>query len=64
MTCETPLFQHISPEATSLELTKDSVRSVRPRTLQPPSLQCLSLQQDKDNSNITAEVVPFFLEWI
>ena len=40
------------------------VRSVRPRTLQPPSLQCLSLQQDKDNSNIAAEVVPFVLEWI
>jgi len=56
--------KHISPEATSLELTKDSVRSVRPRTLQPPSLQCLSLQQDKDNSNIAAEVVPFVLEWI
>ena len=56
--------KHISPEATSPELTKDSVRSVRPRTLQPPPLQCLSLQQDKDNSNIAAEVVPFVLEWI
>jgi len=56
--------KHISPEATSLELTKDSVRSVRPRTLQSPSLQCLSLQQDEDNSNIAAEVVPFVLEWI
>ena len=56
--------KHISPEATSPELTKDSVRSVRPWTLQPPSLQCLSLQQDKDNSNIAAEVVPFVLEWI
>ena len=56
--------KHISPEATSQELTKDSVRSVRPRTLQLPSLQCLSLQQDKDNSNIAAKVVPFVLEWI
>ena len=56
--------KHISPEATSPELTKDSVRSVRPWTLQPPSLQCLSLKQDKDNSYIAAEVVPFVLEWI
>ena len=56
--------KHISPEATSPELTKDIVRNVRPRTLQPPSLQCLSLQQDKDNSNIAAGVVPFVLEWI
>jgi len=56
--------KHISPEATSLELTKDYVQSVRPRTLQPPSLQSLSLQQDKDNSNIAADVVPFVLEWI
>jgi len=24
----------------------------------------LSLQQDKDNSNIAADVVPFVLEWI
>ena len=46
------------------ELTKDSVRSVRPRTLQPPSLQCLSLQQDKDNTNNSAEDVPLVLEWI
>ena len=46
------------------ELTKDIVRSVRPQTLQPPSLQSLSLQQDKDNSNIAADVVPFVLEWI
>ena len=56
--------KHISPEATSPELRKDIVRSVRPRTLQPPSLQCLSLQQDKDNINIAADVVPFILEWI
>ena len=56
--------KHISPEATSPELTKDIVRTVRPRTLQPPSLQCLSLQQDKDNSNIAADVVPSDLEWI
>jgi len=56
--------KHISSKATSPELTKDIVRSVRPRTLQPPSLQSLSLQQDKDNSNITADVVPFVLEWI
>jgi len=49
------------PEATSPELTKDTVRSVRPRTLQPPSLQCLSLQQDKDNSNIAVDVVPSVL---
>ena len=56
--------KHISPEDTSPELTKDIVRSVRPRTLQPPSLQCLSRQQDKDNSNIVADVVPFVLEWI
>jgi len=56
--------KHISPEATSPELTKDIVRSVRPRTLQPPSLQCLSLQQDKDNNNIAADVVPSVLEWI
>jgi len=56
--------KHISPEATSPELTKDNVRSVRPRTLQLPSLQCLSLQQDKDNSNIAAVVVPLVLEWI
>ena len=48
--------KHISPE-----LTKDSVRSVRPRTLQPPSLQCLSLQQDKDNSNILQKL--FLLFW-
>jgi len=27
-------------------------------------LQCLSLQQDKDNSNIAADIVPFVLEWI
>ena len=56
--------KHISPEATSPELTKDIVRSVRPRTLQPPCLQCLSLQQDKDNSNIAADIVPFVPEWI
>jgi len=56
--------KHILPEATSPELTKDIVQSVRPRTLQPPSLQSLSLQQDKDNSNIVADVVPFVLEWI
>ena len=61
--------KHLSSEAylartTSPELTKDIVRSVRPRTLQPPCLQCLSLQQDKDNSNIAADVVPFNLEWI
>jgi len=56
--------KHISSEATSPELTKDNVRSVRPRTLQLPSLQCLSLQQDKDNSNIAADVVPLVLEWI
>ena len=56
--------KHILSEATSLELTKDNERSVRPRTLQPPSLQRLSLQQDKDNSNITADVVPLVLEWI
>jgi len=56
--------KHISPEATSPELTKDIVRSVRPRPLQPPFLQSLSLQQDKDNSNIAADVVPFVLEWI
>ena len=56
--------KHISPEATSPELTKDSVRSVRPRTLHPPSLQYVSPQQDKDNSNIGAEVDPFVLEWI
>jgi len=56
--------KHISPEATSLELTKDIVQSVRPRTLQPPSLQSLSLQQDKDNSNIAADAIPFVLEWI
>ena len=40
------------------------VRSVRPRTLQPPSLQSLSLQQNKDNSNIAADIVPSVLEWI
>jgi len=56
--------KHISLEATSPELTKDIVRSVRPRTLQPPSLQSLSLQQDKDNSNIAADDVPSVLEWI
>jgi len=56
--------KHILLEATSLELTKDIVRSVRPRTLQPPSLQSLSLQQDKDNSNIVADVVPLVMEWI
>jgi len=69
--------KHISSEATSPELTKDNVRSVRPRTLQPdnvrsvrprtlqpPSLQSLSLHQDKDNSNIAADVVPFVMEWI
>ena len=33
------IIRSTSPEATSLELTKDIVRSVRPRTLQPPSLQ-------------------------
>jgi len=56
--------KHISSEATSPELTKDNVRSVRPQTLQPPPLQCLSLQQDKDNSNIVADVVPLVMEWI
>jgi len=56
--------KHISSEATSPELTKDNVRSVRPRTLQPPSLQTLSLHQDKDNSNLAADVVPFVMEWI
>jgi len=58
--------KHISPEATSPELTKDIARSVRPQNLQPPSLQSLSLQQDKDNSNIAANVVPSVLEsiWI
>jgi len=56
--------KHIFSEATSPELTKDIVRSVRPRTLQPPSLQSLSLQQDKDKSNIAADVVPFVMEWI
>ena len=30
----------------------------------PPSLQSLSLQQDKDNSNIVADDVPSVLEWI
>jgi len=54
--------KHISSEATSPELTKDNVRNVRPRTPQPPSLQSLSLHQDKDNSNITADVVPFVME--
>jgi len=24
----------------------------------------LSLQQDKDNSNIAADIVPFVMEWI
>jgi len=43
---------------------KGQCTKCRPRTLQPPSLQCLSLQQDKCNSNIAAEVVPFVLEWI
>ena len=56
--------KHISLEATSPELTKDIVRNVRQRTLQPPCLQRLSLQQDKDNSNFAADVVPFVLEWI
>jgi len=56
--------KHISLEATSPELTKDNVRSVRPLTLQPPSLQSLSLHQDKDNNNIVADVVPFVMEWI
>jgi len=56
--------KHISSKATSPELTKENVRSVRPRTLQPPSLQSLSLHQDKDNSNIAADVVPFVMEWI
>jgi len=56
--------KHILSEATSLELTKDNVRSVRPRTLQPPYLQSFSLHQDKDNSNIAADVVPFVMEWI
>ena len=49
---------------TSPELTKDNVRSVRPLTLQPPSLQSLSLHQDKDNINIAADVVSFVMEWI
>jgi len=56
--------KHISPEATSPELTKDNVQSVRPLTLQPPSLQSLSLHQDKDSSNIAADVVSFVMEWI
>ena len=51
--------KHISSETTSPELTKDNVRSVRPWTL-----QSLSLQQDKNNSNIAADIVPFVLEWI
>ena len=56
--------KHISSEATSPELTKDNVRSVWPWTLQPPSLQSLSPHQDKDNSNIDADAVPFGMEWI
>jgi len=58
------LQKHISSEATSPELTKDNVRIVRPRTLQPPSLHSLSPHQDKDNSNLAAVVVPFIMEWI
>jgi len=59
------VFQkHILSEATSPELTKDNERSVRPRTLQPPSLHSLSPPQDKDNSNLVAVVVPFVMEWI
>ena len=56
--------KHISPEATSPELTKDSVRSVWPRTLQPPSLQYVSPYQDKNNNYIAADVVPLETEWI
>ena len=37
-----------------------STYSVEQQALQPPSLQFVSLQQDKDNSNIAAEVVPFY----
>jgi len=58
------VIRSTSPEATSPELTKDNVRSVRPLTLQPPCLQSLSLHQDKDNNNFAAEVVPFVMEWI
>jgi len=56
--------KHISPEATSPELTNDSVRSVRPRTLQPPSLHYVSPYQDKNNNYIAADVVPLETEWI
>ena len=61
--------KHLSSEAYLARsyftrVDKDIVRSVRPQTLQPPSLQSLSLQQDKDNSNIAADFVPFVLEWI
>ena len=51
------VIRNISPEATSPELTKYSVRSVQPRTLQPPSLH-----QDKNNSNIAADIVSFQVE--
>jgi len=58
------VIRSTSPEAISPELTKDNVRSVRPLTLQPPSLQSLSLHQDKINSNIAADIVSFQMEWI
>ena len=59
------VIRSISPEATSLELTKYSVRSVQPRTLstplQPPSLQlCLYI---KTSITITLLQTLFLFKW-
>jgi len=58
---EAMVIRSISPEATLPELTKYSVRSVQPRTLQPPSLQhCLYI---KTRITVTLLQTLFLFKW-
>ena len=58
---EAMVIRSISPEATSPELTKYSVRSVQPLTLQPPSLQlCLYI---KTRITVTLLQTLFLFKW-
>ena len=55
------VIRSTSPEASSPELTKYDVRSVRPRTLQPPSLQlCLYI---KTRLTVTLLQTLFLFKW-
>ena len=55
------VIRSISPEATSPELTKYSVRSLQPLTLQPPSLQlCLYI---KTRITVTLLQTLFLFKW-